>query len=136
MILVAVAVLACAATARGKDEDRRWDRDRDDDCWVPLGRQDVDFKADRDVIQVGRDEGKFRKLRIVVRGAPIELNDIKVVFVDGGVFDPKVKHILKEDAGLLLDLPGERRVIQRISFLYRSINRREGRATVMVYGRH
>lgn len=134
--LVALAVTACVAMARGRDGDQDRHRDHDDDCWVLLGRQEVDFKAERDVIQVGRDEGKFRMVRIVVRGAPIELRDVKVVFGDGAVFDPKVEKHLKEDAAFVLDLPGDRRIIERISFLYRSPDRREGKATVLVFGHH
>jgi hypothetical protein len=61
---------------------------------------------------------------------------VKVFMGDGSVFDPSVKHHLKEDSALLLDLPGDRRIIQRISFLYRSPDRREGKATVLVFGRH
>jgi hypothetical protein len=35
----------------------------------------------------------------------------------------------------VLDLPGERRMIKRIDFNYRSIDRREGRGKVEVYAR-
>jgi hypothetical protein len=95
----------------------------------------VDFKADRDVIEVPRDEGRFQKIRIVVRGAPIQLHNMKVTFADDSVFDPVSRdRILQEDSALVFDLPGERRMIKRITFQYRSIDRREGKATVLVYG--
>jgi len=100
-----------------------------------LGRREVDFKADRDVIEVGRHEGLFRKLRVVIRGAPIQLRDMKVIFTDNSVFDPVTRdHLLREDSAYVFDLPGHRRAIKRITFLYRSINRREGKATVLVFG--
>jgi hypothetical protein len=53
-----------------------------------LGQREVDFRADRDVIEVGRAEGRFRKLRVVVRGAPIQLRDMQVIFGDDLIFDP------------------------------------------------
>jgi hypothetical protein len=97
----------------------------------------VDFRADNDVIEVGRSEGRFRKLRVIVRGAPIELRDMKVIFEDNSVLDvTRRSRILRENSDFVIDLPGERRVIQRIDFQYRSVDRREGKATVLVYGRH
>jgi hypothetical protein len=105
--------------------------------WALLGRREVDFTRDRDTIEVAHDEGRFRKLRIVVRGAPVEIHDLKVVFGDGSVLDPRLAHHFAENTSFELDLPGDRRVIRRITFLYRSTGgRREGRATVLVYGRH
>ena len=102
-----------------------------------LGELEVDFRADRDVIEVGRDEGRFQKIRLVVRGAPIQLHDMKVVFEDDTVFDPVIRdQILREDSAYVFDLPGQRRIIKRITFQYRSIDRREGKATVQVYGEH
>ena len=102
-----------------------------------LGQQEVDFRADRDVIEVGRDEGRFQKIRLVVRGAPIELRDMKVMFDDDSVFDAAGRgRILRENSAYVIDLPGQRRIIKRIAFEYRSVNRREGKATVLVYGLH
>ena len=102
-----------------------------------LGQLEVDFRADNDVIEVGRSEGRFQKLRVIVRGAPIELRDMKVIFDDDSVFDVATRtRILRENSEIVIDLPGERRVIKRIAFQYRSVDRREGKATVLVYGRH
>jgi hypothetical protein len=102
-----------------------------------LGQREVDFRADSDVIEVGRDEGQFERIRVVVRGAPIQLRDMKVIFADDSVFDPVSRdRILQEDSAYVFDLPGHRRIIKRITFLYRSIDRREGKATVLVYGEH
>ena len=107
------------------------------DRWELLGQREVDFKGDRDAIEVGRNEGRFQKIRVVVRGAPIQLRDMKVIFVDDSVFDPVSRdRILREDSAYVFDLPGHRRLIKRITFLYRSIDRREGKATVLVYGEH
>jgi hypothetical protein len=100
-----------------------------------LGEREVDFRADSDVIEVGRREGSFERIRIVVRGAPIQLRDMKVIFADDSVFDPVSRdRILREDSAYVFDLPGQRRIIKRITFQYRSIDRREGKATVLVYG--
>ena len=100
-----------------------------------LGQLEVDFRTERDVLEVARDEGRFQKIRIVVRGAPLQLHDMKVTFADDSVFDPVSRgRILQEDSAYDFDLPGDRRMIKRITFLYRSVDRREGKATVLVYG--
>ena len=102
-----------------------------------LGQREVDFRADNDVIEVGRDEGRFQKIRLVVRGAPIQLRDMKVIFDDDSVFDAVIQdRVLREDSAHVIDLPGQRRIIKRITFRYRSVDRREGKATVLVYGGH
>jgi len=102
-----------------------------------LGQLEVDFRAESDVLQVGRDEGSFQKIRLVVRGASIELRDVKVTFADNSVFDPESRsRVLREDASFVFDLPGQRRVIKSITFQYRTLDRREGKATVLVYGEH
>lgn len=111
--------------------------DRDSRREELLGQREVDFRADNDVIDVGPSEGRFQKLRVIVRGAPIELRDMKVTFGDDSVFDvARRRQVLRENSDFVIDLPGERRVIKRIAFQYRSVDRREGKATVLVYGRH
>lgn len=101
-----------------------------------LGRQDVDFKNDHDRIDVGRKEGRFKQLEIRVQGAPVEINKMVVTFGNNETFSPELRHRFDEKStSRVIDLPGDRRTIKRIDFNYRSINRREGKATVAVYAR-
>ena len=51
--------------------------------WEFLGRRQVDFRVDHDVIEVGRMEGRFNELRFVVHGGAIEMYDVVVVLGDG-----------------------------------------------------
>jgi len=90
----------------------------------------------RDRIEVGRREGTFREIRVAVRGAPVEIYNVVVTFSDGNSFSPNLRQRFDENASSReIDLPGDRRVIRSVDFAYRSLNRREGRATVMLYGR-
>ena len=101
-----------------------------------MGQGEADFKKDRDRINVGRREGNFRELRVVVRGAPVEIYDMVVTFADGRTFSPNMRHRFEENSSTReIDLPGDKRAIRYVDFAYRSPNRREGRATVMLYGR-
>ena len=104
--------------------------------WERLGARDVDFGGDRDSIQVGKHEGRYKQLQIRVKNAPIEISDMVVIFGNDEKFSPDLRERFAEGTGSkTIDLPGDRRVIKRIDFRYRSINRREGKGTVEVYGR-
>ncbi len=104
--------------------------------WQLLGERDVDFRGDHDTIDVGRHEGKFRQLQFRVKDAPIEISNFVVTFDNDQKFSPQMRHRFPEGSGSrTIDLPGDRRVIRRIDFNYRSINRREGRGRVEVYAR-
>jgi hypothetical protein len=111
-------------------------RSRSDNAWELLGRRQVDFKKDRDRIEVGRKEGSFNRLQIRVEGAPVEINEMVVTFGNGETFKPNVRQRFDEGSRTKsIDLPGERRSIKQIDFNYRSVERREGKATVSVYAR-
>jgi hypothetical protein len=104
--------------------------------WELLGEREADFKVERERIEVGRREGRFSELRVAVKGAPLEMYDMVVTFADGNTFSPNIRHRFEENSwSREIDLPGDRRVIRSVDFRYRSPNRREGRATVMLYGR-
>jgi hypothetical protein len=104
--------------------------------WELLGRQEVSYRGERDRIDVGRREGKFKQLQIRVDGAPVEIQDVVVTFGNDETFSPKIKHRFDENSRTRnIDLPGDRRVIKRIDFAYRSPDRREGKGVVEVYGR-
>ncbi len=117
---------ACAATD-GRYGGRGWEL---------LGQREADLKMDRDRIEVGRREGTFREIRIAVRGAPVEIYNMVVTFSDGNTFSPNLRQRFDENStSREIDLPGDRRVIRSVDFAYRSLSRREGRATVMLYAR-
>jgi hypothetical protein len=104
--------------------------------WERLGRQQVDFRADHDRINVGRSEGRFRQLEIRVQGAPVEIRRMIVTFGNDEKFNPKIHRRFDESSrSHVIDLPGDRRIIKRIDFDYVSPNRRAGKATVEVYAR-
>ncbi len=104
--------------------------------WELMGRREVDFRGDHDRIEVGRREGTYRQLELRVEGAPIEMYDMAVTFANGETFKPNLRHRFAEGSrSRVIDLPGDRRAIRRVDFSYRTINRREGKARVALYGR-
>ncbi|MGH7828328.1 MAG: hypothetical protein ACREQ7_24500 [Candidatus Binatia bacterium] len=126
-LLAVPSLLVVLAALAGAAEGPRWEL---------LGRQEVNFQRDRDRINVGRRDGRFKQLQIRVSGASIEIRKMVVTFGNDETFRPDLKHRFDEKSkSRVIDLPGERRTIKSIDFDYHSPNRREGKATVAVYGR-
>ncbi len=109
--------------------------------WVLLGAQTAGFVGfDKDVIPVGRNEGGFRRLRVTVKDRAITLNEIRVVYSNGGEETVPVR--TKVEAGGTygpVDLGDSRRqAIERIEAKYRSriFSAGKGSAIVEIWGQH
>jgi hypothetical protein len=106
--------------------------------WQLLGEQEVNFDNDHDRIDVKRNDGPFRELRIEVRDAPIEIREMVLTFGDGKKFRPKIQarfRVREGHGSHVIDLPGNRRSIDGVEFVYRSIDRRRGKGRVLLYAR-
>jgi hypothetical protein len=115
----------------GDNRKARWDHNG----WVMLGDKVVNGGADRDVIPVGKSEGKFTKLMMVVEDSDLELTDMEVIFGNGEKVNPKVKHVFQEnDRTRAIDLPGDARTIKRIDLRYGNLPG-GGKARVEVWGK-
>jgi hypothetical protein len=104
--------------------------------WVKLGERSVNGRVDHDVIEVGRSEGKFTKLNLVVEKSELELLDFDIEFGNREHFHPEVRHYFRENSRTReIDLPGDERTIKKISVKYRNIPG-GGNARLEVWGRH
>jgi hypothetical protein len=111
------------------------EKGRDRDEWELLGQQTVGFGVDRDVIRVGRREGRFEKILLAVKDNDVEILDLKVFFNRGTPQDVRVREFIRAGARTRpLDLQGGDRLIDRIELVYRSRPGFRGRAVVEVYG--
>lgn len=92
------------------------------DNWTELGCQEVNlFGRDRDTIRVGRRDGRFRAIRLFVRGADVEMLDLKVIYANGQPDDIPVKNLIRAgERTRPLDLVGRERAINRIEMAYRT----------------
>jgi hypothetical protein len=104
--------------------------------WEELGCRQVSlFKTDRDSISVGRREGRFKAVRLHVRGADVEILDLKVIYTNGTPDDIRVRHFLRQgERTRPLDLRGWERSIDRVEMVYRTVPNFKGLATVCVEG--
>jgi hypothetical protein len=103
--------------------------------WEALGARWVDGRVDRDRIQVGRDDGRFRTLMLSVRDSAVEIYDVRVVFADGSEFTPRTRLVFGENSRSgQIDLPGGDRVVRFVDFRYGNLPG-GGRARVELWGR-
>jgi hypothetical protein len=129
-VITLLAFLCSIVIAGGTAAADRWDSKG----WVKLGERAVNGRVDRDTIAVGRDDGKFTKLTIVVEKSEIELLDFEVVFANGEKFSPGVRHYFRENTRTrVIDLPGNERIIRSINLKYKNLPG-GGSATVEVWG--
>lgn len=133
-IWLALAVIAATWSAIGAASAQR--RDQRDD-WEQLGCVEVGRRPDRDIISVGRREGRFTAIRLSAQGNDVLIEDLKVVYANGQPDDIRVREELRENAETRpLDLQGRDRAIDHIELTLRRDfkGRGHGRATVCVSG--
>lgn len=105
-------------------------------AWVQLGCRDVNLTLERDVIRVGRRDGRFSHIRLRTVGNAVQLLDVKVVYGNGAPDDLPVRaRIAPGTPSGPLDLRGHDRAIDRIELIYASVRNFRGKATVCVDGR-
>ena len=104
--------------------------------WEELGCQRVALLGmDRDTIRVGRREGRFKAIRLIVRGADIHIRDLTVVYANGAPDDLPVRAVIRQgERTRPLDLRGRERRIERVEMTYLTIPNFKGQATVCVEG--
>ena len=149
LVALSLAVLGACAPATGPGgppvntpagrsemrDDRRDERLEDMTGWQKLGEAWVNGGSDRDRIHVGRDDGRFRAIRLKAEHSALELYDVEITFGDGEKFTPNTRVVFNEGQwSRVLDLPGNARVIKNIEFRYGNLPG-GGKAQLEVWGR-
>jgi len=105
--------------------------------WERLGTRRVDRKLDHDEIIVSWTEGAFDAIKIEVKGAPLNMHKCVVHFANGGDQEILTRHNFAQGSdSRIIDLKGNNRIINRISFWYDTQGLLRGKAFVTVWGRH
>lgn len=103
--------------------------------WKFLGARKINFRNDRDVIPVGKLEGRFSALQLSVKNAGVRFNKVTVVYNNGKVDEfPVTAQIVPGQNSPILDLKGRRRIIKQINLSYRSRPGASEQAEVQVFG--
>jgi len=135
LLVATIAAAGCDGLMGNDRSSRSRDRDAGSGDWTLIAQRSVDFSSDRESIDVGSGQ-RFHALRVAVKGAPVEVGNMVVTFHDGTSFSPQMRSTFEEGTeSRAIDLPGEARRIQHIDLASRSTSKREGRATILIYGR-
>ncbi|MBN2416580.1 DUF2541 family protein [bacterium] len=103
--------------------------------WKQLGVRKVTFRTEKDVIEVGADEGVYKKIKLTVRQSGVNFTDMKVHFANGDVIDVQIRKVIPAGGETrAIDLPGNNRIIKKVVFWYASTKANSKRATVRLYG--
>jgi hypothetical protein len=87
--------------------------------WKMLGERQINGQVDSDKIEVGRYEGSFRRLMLVVKDGDLEMIDFAIKFEHGAPFHPELRAFFKEGTRTrAIDLPRDKRMIKWIEFKY------------------
>jgi len=104
--------------------------------WVELGEQTVSTRADRDVLNLGADEGRYEAIKFQVFGNRVAIAQVKVVFGNGQSQYLDVReHVQPGETTPAYDLDKQHRIINRIEFIYQTENRWGGEAVIKVLGK-
>lgn len=106
--------------------------------WEKLGERVVNFKADHDEIPVTAQEGRFTALKLRVKNAPVFVKNVRIVYGNGDSQNhPVGKRIPAGSETPPINLPGDKRIVKKVVFNYKSApNRGMDKAVVVLWGRH
>ncbi len=105
--------------------------------WVRLADRHVGFVADHDTIEVGRHDGRFKRLKLLIRRNDIKLNSIKVLFGNGEVEDVVFDRHIRDGGEAIIDLRSpwhEGRYIRGVELHYHSRPDFRGEAIAELWG--
>ena len=105
--------------------------------WTKLGERLVDFRADHDVLPVTAHKGAFTALKLKVLRAPIFINRVTVHYGNGSSQAiPVNRRFAAGSESKVLNLPGNKRIIKKITFRYKTGPKAIKKSMVVVLGRH
>ena len=106
--------------------------------WEKLGQRLVNRTIDHDVIMVTKMEGSFSKLKIKVHRSGINMDKMVVHYGNSESQNIEIReNILKGGESRVIDLTGNKRVINRVEFWYDTKGgAMNDKALVELWGRH
>lgn len=104
--------------------------------WQNLGTKTVNYRMDRDVLDVQKRDGVFKQLKFVVRGGSLNMHKVVVHFENGGQQEIELRHQFNRgSSSRIVDLKGNNRFIEKIVFWYDTQNNSRNKARLTVWGK-
>ena len=105
--------------------------------WVILGQRVVNFSVDHDEILVTAKRGTFKKIKFKVVGSPVYVHNFKVIYGNGSSENFVInRHFKAGHESRVIDLKGYDRIIKKININYKTVRIGDGKAKVIVFGKH
>ncbi len=105
--------------------------------WEKLGQRKVNYGLDRDEIFVTGREGRFTKVKLLVKRSGINMHRMVIHFANGTQQKVNLRqNIQAGSASRVIDINGNRRVIKKVVFFYDTKNFRNRKGIVELWGRH
>jgi len=107
------------------------------DDWELLGTRVVDYTLDRDVVALKAPSNQsVTGLKFVVKNGTLNMHKATVHFTNGDTqvidFPPEVN---KTNDGRVMDLKGNTRKIEKVTFWYDTVNKSNDKSVVEVWGK-
>jgi hypothetical protein len=104
--------------------------------WDKIGTETVDYTIDHDVVSLNKSQQTYTALKIKVTNGTLNVHKATVHFVNGENMDIDLPKVLGEgNDGKLIDLPGNKRLIEKVTFWYDTENKNNEKAVVEVWAR-
>lgn len=103
--------------------------------WQQLGTHVVDYTLDYDVIPVTYKKGTFTTLKFRVLDGNINMHRCMVTFENGDKQEIEIKHQFTANSEKTVDLKGNNRIIEKITFWYDTKNASSKKAVIEAWGR-
>lgn len=126
--LIFLAALANARVAEAQTSSGSED-------WQMLGTHAVDYTLDYDVIPVTYKKGAFTSLKFRVVDGNINMHRCMVTFENGDKQEIEIKHQFSANSEKTVDLKGNNRIIEKITFWYDTKNASSRKAVIEAWGR-
>lgn len=104
--------------------------------WDKIGTETVDYTIDHDVISLNKSQQTYTALKIKVIDGTLNIHKATVHFANGDKQDVELPEVLgKDNDGELIDLTGNKRIIEKVTFWYDTENKNNEKAMVEVWAR-
>lgn len=104
--------------------------------WDKIGTETVDYTIDHDVVSLNKSQQTYTALKIKVLNGSLNVHKATVHFVNGENQDFELGEVLsKDNDGKLIDLVGNKRLIEKVTFWYDTENKNNEKAVIEVWAR-
>ena len=106
------------------------------DGWWLLGARTVDYTLDRDVVSVEDSKTTFTSLKFIVKNGTLNMHKGTVHFKNGDTQDIEFSEAMnKTNDGRLMNLKGNSRPIEKVTFWYDTKNSSDKKSIVEIWGK-